>query len=216
MDLYAIWHDHKAVIITAVICLAVGGGLGWSMKPNVVSVQEKVVEKEVAVKDERIDQLLTQISQMNKDYQEMKNSELNVKTHTVVVENTNVDGSKTKTTTSDKSLDQKTTETKHEVEVKVVTVEKQVVVTQTETVVKEVEKEKIVTAAKPDWKLGLMVGAAPQVPNVVDTAILVGVEADRRIVGPVFLGAWVMGGSPVVGGFRVTNVAVGLKVGVEF
>lgn len=97
--------------------------------------------------------------------------------------------------------------TKVEEKTKIVEVEKQIVVE------KEVLIEK--KPVLPDWHMGLLVGASLRTP-VSDTPLMVGIEVERRLLGPFFLGAWGMAGSPVVGGFNVTNVTFGIKLGAEF
>lgn len=207
----------KALPFVAV--LVVGGLAGWYFAPRQVETKTVEVIKtvEVVKTDTRLDELMTRFEQLNRDYQEMKNSQTHEKYHKVVVETTNVDGSKTKTTTIDRNVDTVVAETKREVEVKVVEVEKQVIVTQTETIEKRVEVEKLVEVKPvlPNWHVGVLAGVAPRFDSPVESPIMVGLEVERRLIGPVFMGGWVMGGSPVTG-FKVTNAAVGLKVGVEF
>lgn len=192
------------------IALAIGIGVGWSVKPDVhtTSVVEKVVE--VEKKDGRLDELLVQISKLNRDYQEMKNSKVQERYHKERLETKLPDGTVTIKETEDKNVDSVVQETRKEVEVRVVEVEKQVVVTQTVTVEKLVEKEKIVTAAQAQWHVGVLAGISPQfLPTIKLDTVVIGGEVERRIVGPMFLGVW--------GAGTTTGVGMGgIKAGFEF
>ena len=70
-----------------------------------------------------------------------------------------------------------------------------------------VEKVKLVTMKKPDWMIGAMVGY--DFKNLDATKFVSGLHygahAERRILGPVFLGAWGM-----------TNRDLGLSLSMEF
>lgn len=206
---------HWPMIVLVLVCVGGGIAIGWGLKPDVVKIEEKLVEKEVVVKDGRIDELLTQLATLNRDYQEMKNSQTNERYHKEILETVNADGSKTVKTTIDKNVNTVVQETKKEVEIKVVEVEKKVVEIQTVTVTKDVVVEKVTTPVLAQWSVGLMVGVAPRFDNPSTTPIMVGVEAERRLVGPVWGGVWLMAGSPVTA-FGVTNSAGGLKARIEF
>jgi len=97
-----------------------------------------------------------------------------------------------------------------EEKLKVVEVEKQVVV----------EREKLVetktTPVLPNWHISVLGGVAPRFDQPPLTPVMVGVEVERRAIGPFFAGGWIMGGSPVVGPFTLTNAAFGIKLGAEF
>lgn len=64
-------------------------------------------------------------------------------------------------------------------------VEEDVTITEKERV-REVEKEKIITNAKPQWKAGVLAG----LNTVHSKEFSYGVQVERRIIGPVFMGVW--------------------------
>lgn len=195
---------HWPLVAVAVVCLLGGIGIGWGAKPAVVQVHE--VTKEVTVEKKVVDEVAVQ-AEVDRRVKEIT---AQMDTHQVVVVVTKPDGTKTQTTTTDTHSKQDTKDTTDQTKTQVVTVIKEVQVDHTVTV------EKTITPVLAQWHLGILVGVAPRFDAPATTPIMVGIEAERRIVGPVFAGAWVMAGSPVVGGFNVTNAAVGLKVGFEF
>jgi hypothetical protein len=195
--------------------LVVGAGLGWKLKPDVVKVEEKVVEKTVEKKDERIDEVLAKVSELSLQLDEAKTAQKNEKYHKERTETRNPDGTVVIKETTDKNVNSVVTETKKETEVKVVEVEKQVVVTKEVVTEKQVFVDKIVTPVLPNWHVGLLAGAAPRFDSPASTPVMVGLEAERRLAGPFWIGAWTMAGSPVTA-FSVTNASAGIKVGLEF
>lgn len=66
--------------------------------------------------------------------------------------------------------------------------------TKTVTIEKIVEREKIVKVGPPDWRVGILVGATAtkwdKLPTLGTPYLAVGVEVDRRIIGPFSLGVW--------------------------
>lgn len=89
------------------------------------------------------------------------------------------------------------------------------VVTQVKEVEKKVEVTKTVEKALPNWTVSAKLGTTfndfkvtPVAPYV--SPFLLGVEVDRRIVGPVWLGAW---GTTDL---HLKSVSGGLSVGVQF
>lgn len=193
------------------LVLLVGIGIGWGAKPDQVRIVEKEIKIEVEKKDTRLDELLTQMSKLERDYQEMKTSQRNEKYHKEHTETRAPDGSVVIKDTIDKNVDSVVQETKHEVEVKVVEVEKQVVVVQTVTVREEVVKEKLVEPVKAQWHVGVLAGIQPQfLPTPAVGPFAFGAEVERRIIGPVFLGVWGTGNT------SLSNMQVGAKLGLEF
>lgn len=179
--------------------LAIGLGLGWKLKPDVVQVKETTVTVEKKVVDETLVQ--QEVDQRVKEIEATK------ATHVVTVVVTKKDGTKVEKTTTDVKTDTKSTDTQVKTVEKVVTVEKIV------TVDKVVEKT--ITPVLKDWRVGILIGFAPRFDNFASSPIMVGLEVDRRIFGPVSIDLWLMGGSPVTG-FQLTNVAGGLGVRIEF
>jgi acetyl-CoA carboxylase carboxyltransferase component len=74
------------------------------------------------------------------------------------------------------------------------------------TVEKIVDRERIVEAAKPAWLVGAKVGL-----RLDDGQPIYGGEVARRIIGPVFVGAWAQ-----AGGMTTVGAAAGLGVTLLF
>jgi hypothetical protein len=187
-------------VAAVALCFAVAGvAAGWYMKPDVVRVEEKVrvveVTKEVVVAQEKVRVEIVRV----KD--------------TAVVEAYR----KEKTTSPDGTI--------KEVEERNINTVVKENTTQTEVKVVKVEVEKLVdrvvdrvVRVEPvlaQWHAGILAGAAPRFDTPALTAVMGGVEVERRVAGPFWVGAWVMGGSPVQQ-FQLTNAAIGIKLGVEF
>lgn len=133
----------------------------------------------------------------------------NLHIHKERVEVTDKDGNKTVKETTDTDA----AKTVHEVEIKYVD--------RTVTVEKEVEKrvevvkELKIETKKPDWHISLRAGTdftqiKPSLTAPYFDPLLVGVTAERRIIGPVFAGIW--GQSDT----RFNNVSGGIVIGAEF
>ena len=196
--------EYAPKVVSYVAVLVVGAAVGWQMKPTQVETKETVkvvtVEKQVVVEHETVRVEVVRV----------KDTQVVDRTRTETTETKLPDGTTTKKVTEEKNIDSVIHDNTNSTQVKVVTVEKQIVVE------KEVFKEKIVTLEPNKWHMGLLVGVAPRFDNPAATPLMLGLEVEHRFIGPVFLGGWVMAGSPVVGGFNVTNAAVGLKVGLSF
>lgn len=192
----------KAVPI--VVALLVGIGAGWFAKPDVVKVEEKLKVVEV------VKEVVVQHETVRVEVVRVKDTQVVERWHREKTETKTPDGTVVTKEVEDKNIDSIIKEKENSTEVKIVEVIKEVVVE------KEVIKEKVVTPMLAQWHLGVLVGTAPRFDSPTDTPLLIGVEAERRILGPVWLGAWGMAGSPVVGGFKVVNASLGLKVGFEF
>lgn len=193
-------RNRNILIAVAALALFAGGvGLGWAVKPDVVRVEEHLktveVEKQVVVVQEkvRVEVVKVKDTSVVERYRREKT--------------TSPDG--TIREVEEKNIDTVSKEVVNKTEVKVVEVEKQVVVE------KQVDKLVKVEPVLPQWRASLLAGAAPRFDNLATTPIMVGVEGERRIAGPVWLGVWVMGGSAVQQ-FQLTNVGGGLKLAVEF
>lgn len=193
------FQKYKAHLIVGVVCIVAGVGTGWYAKPDVVKIEEKTkieyVEKQVVVVQEKV-QIV-----------HVKDTTVVERWHREKTETKTPDGTVVTKEIEDKNID---THTKENTEtVKVVEVTKEVVVE------KEVVKEVKIDPVLAQWHVGALVGVAPRFDNPATTPIMLGVEAERRILGPIWLGGWVMAGSPVTA-FGITNAAVGLKVAGEF
>jgi len=187
------------IAVAALVLFGGGVGLGWSLKPDQVKIEEKVkvveVEKQVVVVQEkvRVETVRIKDTQVAERYHREKT--------------TSPDG--TIREVEDRNINAVSKETTHDVQVKVVEVEKQVIV---DRMVDRVVKIDPVLA---QWRAGLMAGITPRLDNPPATAIVAGLEVEKRIVGPVWAGIWVTGGSPVQQ-FSLTNVSGGIKLAVEF
>lgn len=197
------WEKVKAFLpqlgVVAIALLA-GVAIGWFMKPT--QVEEKIktveVEKQVVVVQEKV----------RVEVVHVKDTQVVERWHREKTEETKPDGTKIAREVEDRNIDTLVKEKENSTQVQVVTVEKQVVV-EKETLV---EKRPIL----PNWHVGILAGVAPRFDVPVETPLLLGLEVERRIAGPFFAGVWVMGGSPVVTGFKLTNASVGLKIGADF
>lgn len=187
------------IAVAALVLFGGGVGLGWVLKPDQVKIEEKVkvveVEKQVVVVQEkvRVETVRIKDTQVAERYHREKM--------------TSPDG--TVREVEDRNIDAVSKETTHDVQVKIVEVEKQVVVDRT------VDRVVKVDPVLAQWRAGLMAGVAPRLDNPPATAIVAGLEVEKRIVGPVWAGVWVTGGSPVQQ-FSLTNVSGGIKLAVEF
>lgn len=197
-------NNKWAIVLIGLGIFGVGMVVGSFVKPDTVKVEEriKVVEvvKEVVVEHETVRVEIVRV----------KDTQVVERWHREKTETKSPDGTVITKEIEDKNIDTLVKEKENSTELKVVEVIKEVVVT------KEIEKEKIVTPVLAQWHLGVLVGVAPRFDVPSETPLLLGLEAERRLAGPVWLGAWVSGGSPLVGGFKLTNASVGLKVAIEF
>lgn len=173
------WLKNHPKIRCALLCLLVFGlgyGTSFYAHPAKVVEKEKIVTQ-VQTKVEYKDRVVTQ-----KVYVQAEKK----KTHSTTTTVKNKDGSSTTTTTTDTSTDE--TASNHQTTDE----QKQQVVTKVETQI--VEKEKLVLR-EPDWRVYAGVGyqfatlgGAPQTGISGMNGVVVQVGADRRIVGPVFVG----------------------------
>lgn len=185
-------------IIVGVICLVAGRYLA----PTKVEVREVEREKTVVVEkinEKKLEELTLQIRTTLASFEQLKKSIHKEKTKT-----THPDGRVEEKEVVDINVDRtvQTTQVK-EVEKQVVVVQERLVDRIVE-VDRVVEKEKIVETKRPDWRVGVLAG-----PNLTDfkegLKIVGGVEIQRRLFGPIY-----------VGGFGMSNGVVGLSAGVEF
>jgi hypothetical protein len=189
-----------------VIGIVIGIALAVNLKlgPENVRVEEKIkvveVAKEVVVVKEvvRVEVVRVKDTQVVDRWRREK------------TEVQDPDGTVTKKEVEERNIDTVVKEKETKAEVKIVEVIKEVVVEREKIV------ERTVEPVLPKWHAGVLAGVAPRFDQPLATPVMVGLEVERRLAGPVWLGGWAMGGSPVVGGFALTNVAIGLKVGMEF
>lgn len=200
---------NKAIVAAIALSLegiAVGIGISYFLDfgPERVITEEKLkvveVEKQVVVEKEvvRVEVVRVKDTQVVDRWRREK------------TETQMPDGTLTKKEVEERNIDTVVKEKETKAEVRVVEVEKQVVV----------EREKLVetktTPVLPNWHISVLGGVAPRFDQPPLTPVMVGVEVERRAIGPFFAGGWVMGGSPVVGPFTLTNASFGIKIGAEF
>lgn len=182
---------QKSLPYIAVLVLGVGGGaaLGWGLKPDVVRVEEKIktveVEKQVVVVQEqvRVEIVKVKDSQVVERWRREKTQ--------------SPDG--TIREVEEKNIDTVVKEKENTTEVKIVEVTKEVVV---EKLVDRVIKIDPVLA---NWHIGVTGGTQLLVPVPV-----FGVEVERRIAGPFWLGLY---GNMNT---QLNSGQVGAKVAIEF
>lgn len=191
-----LWSQRRKIAVGLGLLLLCGFffGLGRLMASERVEYRERlrvmtVVKERIVLKEQQLT-----IS----DREKTKTG----KTTKKVVEIDRPDGTKERTT-EEATED---TEVEKQIEIRYVdrVVEKQV------DVVKEVEKEvlKIVEKPLPDWRVSAIVGVST--PDILqnglsDRSLVLGVDAQRRIAGPLSGGIWGM-----------SNGAVGLSLSLEF
>lgn len=184
------WPATKDVIIRyrleyvaiALILVAVGYGLGRYAQPAKVVTKEVVHEvvKTQVVEKTKTEDVVDKSRQANVDQ----------KVHRVVVETKHPDGTQTTTTTEDVDTDASSKATSHEVEVRYVD---RVVTKYEDRIVEKVTQ----TLRQPDWRLGLGIGVSvPHFLGQGDVGVpglqgfVIQAQVDRRVVGPLWLGAW--------------------------
>jgi hypothetical protein len=202
----------KQIGIAALAALALfGGGYGLAryLTPNKVVTIDTTKEMEELKK---LSQTLTEVVEQNKDFRtqisELKKS-IHRETHTLQRPDGNVETTKVE--------DINVSQVVKEQEVKFV--DREVKTTEIHYVdrveTKEVVKEKIVEGRKPDWALTALVGTSA--PTKLDLTppylnpLVVGGVAERRILGPVFVGVWA-----ITQVQNPANVSGGIAVKAEF
>ena len=207
------WKMILAGVLGLLLLLAAFGG-GRKTAPDRIVEKEKVVFKEnVVYKDKIVEKV---VEKEKKVYVKDKSvgSDLDKKVHEEITVTVKPDGSKETKTIRD-------IDTRKIVQVVEKTVEKvldvryvdKIVEKQVEKVVtRDVIKEVTITASKPQWRIGPTVGIdimtilgqrVQPIPQLGPAVI--GVTAERRILGPVFLGV-----------YGNTSGQVGLSVNAEF
>jgi hypothetical protein len=177
------------------VTLIIGAGIGWSLRPSQVKVEEKVkvveVEKQVVVEKEVIRVEIVRI----------KDTSVVERWHREKTEERRPDGTVIASEVEDRNIDTVVKEKENSTQVKIVEVERQVVVE------KERLVEKKITPVLAQWHVGVLGGGRLDISTMESTWVI-GVEVERRIAGPVFAGAWTVGGPGTVVG--------GVKLGLEF
>lgn len=161
-----------AIAVTAVVSIVGGAGLGWALKPDVVRVEEKVkvvevVQEKVVIQEQvRVEVVKVRDTQIVERYRK--------------TEDITPDGAIHRT--EERNIEAVVKEKENTVEVKVVEVEKQVVV---EKLVDRVVKIDPVLA---QWSVGASGGVQFLATTFPEPTPLFGAGVERRIAGPFWLG----------------------------
>ncbi len=194
-----------ACLVVAVACLAGGGVIGRVTAPTPeakVIVQEKIVEKEKLVIDEkRMEEEITKrVAEIKKETDR----------HTVKHEVIKPDGTRETTTTTD--THSTTTEVKTEIKYVDRIVEREV----TKYVDREVVKTVTIEPQLKQWRASLMAGVQPGLFPPTLQPWAVGAHVERRVAGPVWAGVWTMGNFSTAPTPAFNGLQAGISVGLEF
>ena len=139
----------------------------------------------------------------------VKDTQVVERWHREKTEETKPDGTKIAKEVEDKNIDTIIHDKENNTEVKVVEVVKQVVVE------KEKIVEKIITPTLTNWRVGALVGVQPSIIPLGIQPMSFGVEVDRRLAGPFFIGGWAMADVDVATP-NFKGLKAGLKISLEF
>lgn len=202
LKLLEIFKTYGPKLVPPLVCLVVGLAGGWFLKPDVVRVEEKIkvqeVVKEVVVVQEKV----------RVEVVKVKDTQVVERWHREKTSEAKPDGTVVTREVEDRNIDSIVKEKENSTQVKIVEVVKEVVVEKRVDVLVKTEP------VLKDWRAGVLVGVAPKFETLFDSP-MVGLEVERRIAGPLFVGLWGMAGSPT-SKLEVQNAAVGLKLGLEF
>lgn len=177
-------------VIVAVVFLLGGAGLGWGLKPDVVQIEEK--EKIVTV-EKVVDRVVEKLVEVK-----VKDTQYVERWHTV------------KTTTKDGAVTETTDKTKEAVVKDTVNTAKDTETVKTVEVEKVVTREIKITPVLAQWRVGVSGGAQFLTAQFPAPVVVLGVEAERRIAGPIWVG--------VVGSVnaQVSAFDIRAEVAIEF
>lgn len=169
----------RYVALVAVVALALGGAVGRFALPPRVETEERIVERVVTVERTRV---VTEVKEA-----------LRWRTKTIVVEAP--DG--TKTTTTDTTAAKDTDNTTHSDSD-----------TRRDTDTERVGRKVVDPGRTSQWRVGVLAGAAPlDAPGRLGVLHL-GLHAERRLIGPLWVG--------VMGHTNATSFFVGGSLTLEF
>jgi hypothetical protein len=181
-------------VLPYIAVLVVGVGVGWTVKPTQVKVEERLKVVEVVVQHETV----------RVEVVKVRDTQVVERWHREKTETKTPDGAVVTKEVEDKNIDTVIHDKTQSETVKVVEVEKQVVVE------KERIVEKTITPVLAQWHVGVLGGINPSIiPVPMVSSYFVGGEVERRILGPVFLGVW---GAGTTAG----QAFGGLKLAAEF
>jgi len=175
---------------------------------------EKVIERveiiQVTKVDTRINELINTVDSLNKKLSEVRSSQVKESYRKWEKEETKPDGTRLVDKGEEHNIDSVVKEEKTLTEVRVVEVEKQVVVTQTVNTETKTVTEKIVESSPRNWRVSPMVGVGFDVKSgPTFNGVVYGASAERRVFKNVWVGAWGLGNSQIGG-------IVGVKASIEF
>lgn len=184
---------YAAAGLAALLLFVVGGLVGRATAPAHVEerVQIKTVEVE-KIKTEWKDRIVIQkvfVKDAKKDVVRHEREVIRPD-GTVEREKTETESTQSTTKTTEASVQEQTLA--------------QESIRNTEQTVVSVKKQD----AAPEWSFAVMVGASPRagfMPPVLPPPVVVGVHVQKKILGPVTFGAWVL-----------TSPAVGVSLGAQF
>lgn len=190
-------------LISHALLLVLGVLAGWYMKPAVVKIEEKIkvveVEKQIVVEKEKVRVEVVRVTDkqiVERWRRESTETEL-------------PDGTKTKTTTEEKNIDTVVKDVTNNV--KVVEVEKQVVVEKLVTVDREIRIE----PKLENWSINVLAGVQPKLLPQLETDVILGVQAERRIAGPFWAGIWTQAVTPSQFN-KINGIQAGISAGIKF
>lgn len=170
----------------------------YSAPVQVMETQKVVIQEHETIKVVEVEKTIIEKA---KDITEGKSI------HKERTEEVRPDGTKLTKETVDINIDRTIRETEIKFVDRTLTVEKEV-----EKLV-EVVKEKIIVTKKPDWAVTARLGLALselKLSTALANPLVVGVEVDRRVLGPVRIGLWADSNT------TFSDVRGGLAVGMEF
>jgi hypothetical protein len=195
---------HNSGFLT-IILVAIVGVATFSAGRYSAPTKVQTVEKQVVVTQEKVQ--IVQVEKASEDKTKDQNSQKHV--HRERTETTSPDGTKVVKVVTDVNVDKTIKETDVKVVTVTNTVEKQV------EIEKKVEVTKTIERARPDWFLSAKLGTNFSTLKVSATApyinpLLIGVDGNRRIIGPLFLGLWALTSTD----FK--SISGGLSASMEF
>lgn len=182
------------VVVLAAVAIFVGGyASGRYVAPEKVVVTEKLVKVEV-------EKVVVQ-ERTKTEVKVVRVQDERRRLHKEETERKWANGTQERKVVTDENVDK----TVREQEIKYV--DRQVVVEKEKRVEVAVEKEKLVERKRPDWRAGALVGYSLPVPELGlgVSNLALGLEVERRIAGPISVGAW-----------GLTSGQAGLMLNVEF
>lgn len=173
------WSKILVIILAILLSLAGAFLLGWFLNKPTIIEKERIVEK-----------IKTEIQEKIVYKEKIVEKKVYVKdVHKVTSIQTKPDGSTNTTIVEDSGTHINTDTQTDKDKVKTVEVIK--------FVDRVVEKEKIITYGKPNWRVGLLagvdVGALVGSRNLLITEpynLVFGINAERRIIGPIYMGVF--------------------------